>query len=61
MLLKVKTIMLNYCFLLSFNFKLLSKEYITGTKISVKKVAKVKPKIIVQDIGPQNTTFSPPI
>jgi hypothetical protein len=33
---------------------------ITGTKIKVKKVAKLKPKIIVQLKGPQKATLSPP-
>jgi len=54
-------IVINYCLLFNLSFRLFSKEYMTGTIIKVKKVAKVKPKIMAQDIGPQNATFSPPI
>jgi hypothetical protein len=43
---------------LRFNLSLI--KYIAGTKTRVKKVAKNKPKIMVQLNGPQNTTLSPP-
>jgi hypothetical protein len=41
-------------------FTLALIKYIDGTTINVKKVAKLKPKIIVQDNGPQKATLSPP-
>src|SRR3974390_1690028 len=44
----------------TFHFILNPIRYITGTSIKVKKVAKLSPKIIVQDNGPQNATLSPP-
>ena len=34
--------------------------YMAGTKMSVRKVAKLRPKIMVQESGPQNITLSPP-
>src|SRR5690606_33984195 len=37
------------------------KMYIEGTTTSVRKVAKVRPKITVQLIGPQNMAESPPV
>jgi hypothetical protein len=34
--------------------------YMAGTKTKVRKVAKLSPKMIVQDKGPQKATLSPP-
>ena len=39
---------------------LFNHQYITGTITSVKKVAKVSPKMIAHDIGFQKTLLSPP-
>jgi hypothetical protein len=37
-----------------------ANRYITGTITKVRNVAKVRPKITVQAIGPQNRALSPP-
>jgi hypothetical protein len=36
------------------------RKYMAGIMSKVKNVAKVSPKIMVQDSGPKNATLSPP-
>ena len=49
--------------LLLANLMLISwtSRYIEGTKIRVRKVAKLRPRMIDQASGPQNAALSPPI
>jgi len=58
----IKNTGISKCFkiIIDLRFNLSEIKYIAGTNNKVRTVANPKPKIMVHESGPQNTTLSPP-